>query len=45
MRLATIHNLTYYMTLMEKIRSTIAAGDFISWSKNYLGEMSAHKGM
>ena len=45
MRLATIHNLTYYMTLMEKIRSTICAGDFISWSKNYLGEMSVHKGM
>jgi len=45
LRLATIHNLTYYMTLMEKIRSTITNGNFESWSYGFLSQMSDHKGM
>ena len=45
LRLATIHNLTYYMTLMEKIRSTITKGNFESWSNGFLSQMSDHKGM
>jgi len=45
LRLATIHNLTYYMTLMEKIRSTITNGNFESWSNGFLSQMSDHKGM
>jgi queuine tRNA-ribosyltransferase len=45
LRLASIHNLTYYMTLMEKMRSAIACGDFKSWSNGFLSQMSDHKGM
>lgn len=45
LRLATIHNLTYYMTLMEKIRSTITNGNYESWSNGFLSQMSDHKGM
>ncbi|MCP4931526.1 MAG: tRNA guanosine(34) transglycosylase Tgt [Candidatus Marinimicrobia bacterium] len=45
LRLASIHNLTYYMTLMEKMRSTITCGDFKSWSNRFLSQMSDHKGM
>ena len=45
LRLATIHNLTYYMTLMEIMRSTITNGNFESWSNGFLSEMSDHKGM
>lgn len=44
-RLATIHNLTYYMDLMETIRKEIASGSFDSWSHNYLKTMLEHKGM
>ncbi|MBC8345269.1 MAG: tRNA guanosine(34) transglycosylase Tgt [Candidatus Marinimicrobia bacterium] len=45
LRLATIHNLTYYMALMEKMRSTITGGDFESWSNGFLSQMTEHKGM
>ncbi len=45
LRLATIHNLTYYMTLMEKIRSTITNGNYESWSNGFLSQMSDYKGM
>ena len=45
LRLATIHNLTYYMTLMEIMRSTITNGNFESWSSGFLSQMSDHKGM
>jgi len=45
LRLASIHNLTYYMTLMEKMRSTITSGDFKFWSNGFLSQMSDHKGM
>jgi len=36
LRLATIHNLHYYLNLMELIREHIQKGDFSKWSKNYL---------
>jgi queuine tRNA-ribosyltransferase len=44
-RLATMHNLTYYMDLMENMRSEIAAGTFDEWSHNYLKFMLDYKGM
>jgi len=45
LRLATIHNLTYYMTLMEKMRTTIISGEFENWSNAYLSGMTDHNGM
>jgi queuine tRNA-ribosyltransferase len=44
-RLATLHNLTYYMDLMKTMRSEIAVGTFDDWSHNYLKTMLEHKGM
>ncbi|MEE9190180.1 MAG: tRNA guanosine(34) transglycosylase Tgt [Candidatus Neomarinimicrobiota bacterium] len=32
-RLATIHNLTFYMELMKNVRDQIQAGTFLEWSK------------
>jgi queuine tRNA-ribosyltransferase len=40
LRLATIHNLHYYLNLMELMRSHIQDGDFQNWSKNYLNNIS-----
>lgn len=45
LRLATIHNLTYYMRLMQTMRDKIAGGDFGPWSKSFLNEMEDFKGM
>ena len=45
LRLATIHNLSYYMNLMDTIREEIDSGTFSEWSKNYLTHMTDHKGM
>ena len=45
LRLATIHNLSYYMNLMEDIRNNIEAETFSSWSKAYLNKMNDYKGM
>ncbi|MFQ6611852.1 MAG: tRNA guanosine(34) transglycosylase Tgt [Fidelibacterota bacterium] len=45
LRLATIHNLTYFSTLMKKIRDTINAGTFNSWSSSYLTDMENFPGM
>lgn len=45
LRLATIHNLTYYMHLMKTIRQKIESGEFVTWSKAFLSEMEDHKGM
>jgi len=44
-RLASLHNLTYYMDLMKSIRIEIEAGSFDSWSNDYLRTMQDHKGM
>ncbi|MDP6533088.1 MAG: tRNA guanosine(34) transglycosylase Tgt [Candidatus Marinimicrobia bacterium] len=44
-RLATIHNLTYYQTLMSRMRKEIEQGNFGIWSENILNEMSGYKGM
>jgi len=44
-RLATIHNLTYYMTLMKTIRKNIELGSFSKWADTFLSEMIKHKGM
>ena len=45
LRLATIHNLSYYMNLMEDIRNNIEEETFSIWSKDYLKRMNDHKGM
>lgn len=44
-RLATFHNLTFYMELMQTMRSAIDAGTFETWSEAYLNEMSQKNGM
>ena len=44
-RLGTIHNLTYYMSLMKTIRKNIESGTFSSWSNEYLDQMVNYKGM
>ena len=44
-RLGTIHNLTYYMSLMKTIRKNIESGTFSSWSNEYLDQMDHYKGM
>ena len=44
-RLATIHNLTYYMTLMKTIRKNIELRSFSKWADAFLSEMIKHKGM
>ncbi|NHZ86601.1 MAG: tRNA guanosine(34) transglycosylase Tgt [Planctomycetia bacterium] len=40
LRLATVHNLYYYLNLMELIRSHIQKGDFQNWSQNYLDNIN-----
>ena len=45
LRLATIHNLSYYMNLMEDIRNNIKGQTFSEWSINYLKKMNDFKGM
>ncbi len=44
-RLASLHNLTYYMDLMKTIRCEIKAGSFDGWSHDYLKIMLENKGM
>ena len=36
-RLATIHNLTFMLSLIQKIRSSIASGKFLEFKKEWLG--------
>ena len=36
-RLATLHNLHYYQTLMRNMRSAIEAGGFQAWARDFLG--------
>ena len=36
LRLNTIHNVHFYMRLMDKIKEKIVSGEFASWSKNFL---------
>jgi queuine tRNA-ribosyltransferase len=40
LRLATIHNLHYYLNLMELMQSHIQKGDFQTWSQDYLSNLS-----
>ncbi len=40
LRLATIHNLYYFLNLMELMRFHINDGDFQSWSQNYLNNLA-----
>jgi len=36
LRMASLHNVTFYMSLMEKIRNEIKSGNFEDWSKQFL---------
>jgi len=40
LRLATIHNLHYYLNLMELMREHIQKGDFQKWSHQYLNNLN-----
>ena len=40
LRLATIHNLHYYLNLMELMQEHIQKGDFQNWSQNYLNNLT-----
>ncbi|MFC1785219.1 tRNA guanosine(34) transglycosylase Tgt [Candidatus Neomarinimicrobiota bacterium] len=40
LRLATIHNLHYYLNLLELMREHIEKGDYQVWSRNYLNNLS-----
>ncbi len=44
-RLASLHNLTYYLSLMETMRTEIEQDTFQDWSKDFLQKMSDYKGM
>ncbi|MEE8340478.1 MAG: tRNA guanosine(34) transglycosylase Tgt [Candidatus Neomarinimicrobiota bacterium] len=39
LRLATIHNLHYYLNLMDVVRIHINKGDFQSWTQSYLNNL------
>ena len=45
LRLATIHNLTYYNDLMVTVREQIQLGEFDKWSNSYLSSMAHHENM
>ena len=40
LRLASMHNITYYMNLMQKIRNEINKNRFDEWSKQFLNQHS-----
>jgi queuine tRNA-ribosyltransferase len=40
LRLASIHNITFYMNLMKKIRDNINENRFHNWSKQFLNQHS-----
>jgi len=40
LRLATMHNLHYYLNLMELMQAHIQKGDFQNWSKDYLNNLN-----
>ncbi len=45
LRLASLHNVTYYLNLMSTMREQISDGNFTIWAADYLGKMSDHQGM
>ena len=45
LRLATIHNLSYYANLMKKAKEEIKNNNFFNWSNNYISKMVYHDGM
>ena len=45
LRLATIHNLSYYANLMKKAKEEIKNNNFSNWSNNYISKMVYHDGM
>lgn len=45
LRLASLHNVTYYLNLMATMRAEIAVGTFSSWAETYLSIMNDNRGM
>ena len=45
LRLATIHNLSYYANLMKKAKEEIKNNNFSNWSNDYISKMVYHDGM
>ena len=36
LRMASLHNVTFYLSMMDRIRTEISAGTFASWSQEFL---------
>ena len=45
LRLASLHNVTYFLNLMATMREQIANETFSTWAEDYLNFMNQHKGM
>ncbi len=45
LRLASLHNVTYYLNLMDTMRKEIAVGSFTDWAADYLSIMNEYSGM
>ena len=45
LRLASLHNVTYFLNLMATMREQLANEIFSTWAEDYLNFMSQHKGM
>lgn len=43
LRLASLHNATFYLSLMERIRKEIQSGSFASWSRDFLQQTAGGK--
>jgi len=41
MRLCTLHNITFYLRLVNEMREAISAGRFATWRKDFLADYSA----
>ncbi len=43
LRIASLHNITFYLSLMKKIRTEILSGTFYSWSKEFVQQFGEGK--
>lgn len=39
MQIASVHNLAFYLWLVDEARNHIEAGDFVSWKKHMIGQL------
>lgn len=44
LRLASLHNATFYLSLMEKMRTEIEAGTFLSWYQEFIRQTEGENG-